>query len=205
MTSPTPTDENPATHADNGGSDQQAQLEAAFSGAASGNSQETAPIPPARPPGKRGPDKKPRKKPGVSVGEVDNGTDSPLFTGAVPRLAEPDFEPVRPPIDDASRRAGVAGLVKVVETAVVVFVESKARQKYSQPEVIERYTTAARPPGDVREMLINGGTECWKKYFPDVPIGPEVELAAGFVLWGNAIRELINDLKSKPDVQTQAA
>jgi hypothetical protein len=128
---------------------------------------------------------------------MDDRSDPPLFTGSIPARPLPvDFEPIRPPVDDASLRAGVAGIVRIAETGAVVYVASVAKKETGNPEIVSRTSEAARPSAEVRELLINGGVGCWKKYFPNTPIGPEAELGGGFLMWGNQIRVLIEELRA---------
>jgi len=208
MQSPTPDEKATTEGTDTGTSpdgDQQSRLEAVFSETAGKADTETDPPAPRRKPGERGPDKKPRKKTGVPVEKVDDRTDAPLFTAPAPVPVKIDFEPVRPQISDESRRAGVASIVRAAETAVVVLVETKVKARTNNAEIIDRFSQAARCPGEVKEMLINDGAECWKKYFPDVPIGPEVGVIAALGLWGKNIKDLIEGIAKIPAEQKAAA
>lgn len=138
------------------------------------------------------------------MGEVDDGTDTPLFTGNVPVVAPPDFEPVRPALDHEKRVKIVGGIVNAAETAVVVVVDTKIKNKTSNPELIERYTSGAKIPPEGKGMLIDDLADVWEKYFPDLNIGPGVVSATVIGLWLKGVHDLVKSINAMPESIPQA-
>lgn len=200
---PTPTVETPAANAGTApGVPEQAQLEAVFSNAVGNGNAASDPPAPIRKPGVRGPDKQKRKSP-VSVGKVVDRSDPPLFTqGAAVPLAV-DFEPVRPAVDDASVRAGIAGAVRILESGAALWIGKVATRETGNAELAARMSEAAKPSPEVREALTHGGVECWKKYFPNTPIGPEFELVGALGLWGKQLQDIKTELRALGKAQRE--
>lgn len=181
---------------------EQAQLEAVFSAAIGGGNAPGDPPAPARKPGCRGPDKQKRKT-AVSVGKVVERADPPLFTSipAVPLAV--DFEGVRQPVDDTSIRAGIAGAVRILESGAALWIGKVANRETGNAELAARMSEAAKPSPEVREALTHGGVECWKKYFPNTPIGPEFELVGALGLWGKQLQDIKTELRALGKAQRE--
>lgn len=83
-------------------------------------------------------------------------------------------------------------------------VEALARTKVARvckeeglpPELKKKAVEGVKCEDDLREPLIQSYVNCWKKYFPNTPIGPEVVAVGGTMQLFNGWRELIAELRA---------
>lgn len=176
--------------------DQQAALETVFSDAAREADSSAPAEKPKRKPGQRGPDKAPRSKPvaRVPVAEVANRARPSLFTEVPVSPLPVVFEAPRPIVDDASLRVGVESVVRLLETGASFYVSRLAKQAGVTAAVEAKCVEGTKPTPQVRECIVNGGVDCWKKYFPETPIGPEVVLLGALALWGKQLADIRSEL-----------
>ena len=197
----------PAAPADTGsgsGGPVQAELEARFAAAASQpDVAGTSPSPqPKRRPGQRGPDKAPRRRPGKAA-EPDPVDPDELFTerGTSP-VAGPVVTPIvalPPPPDDKALRVGIEGLVRLLEGGAALYLAKAAHDANAGEAITRRVIEQSKPTPEVRDSIVNGSVECWKKYFPNTPIGPEVELIGALGLWIKQLNDLRMELRAMRD------
>lgn len=91
----------------------------------------------------------------------------------------------------------------MLEGGAVLWIGVEAKKATDNAALIDRVKEGARMRPEIREAFVNGGVNCWKKYFPNTPIGPELELLGAIGLWGAQIKGLVDELRALAKLRTE--